>query len=130
MADRDRVSRRGFLQGAAWGVAAPYMLTSSALAAPASDRVTVGKIGCGGRGGGIGAVGGQIIAACDVWKPRRDRYAKSGAKAYRDFREMLLNDDIDAVAIATPDHWHVPTAIAAAKAGKDMYVEKPPGVSI
>jgi len=130
MADRDRVSRRGFLQGAAWGVAAPYMLTSSALAAPPSDRVAVGKIGCGGRGGGIGAVGGQIIAACDVWKPRRDRYAKSGAKAYRDFREMLLNDDIDAVAIATPDHWHVPTAIAAAKAGKDMYVEKPLGVSI
>ena len=131
-----KLTRRRFLKGtaaAAGAAAAPYVITSTALGArgkpPASDRVTVGKIGCGGRGGGIGGVGGQIVAACDVWKNRRARY-KGGVKAYGDFREMLTRDDIDAVCIATPDHWHVPTAIAAARAGKDMYVEKPLGVSV
>jgi len=53
-----------------------------------------------------------------------------GAKAYQDFRELLARDDIDAVVIATPDHWHVPVAIAAVRAGKDVYVEKPLGISI
>ena len=131
-------TRRRFLQGAAataaGALAAPYVLTSTALGAPgrraASDRVTIGKIGCGGRGNGIGGVGGQVVAACDVWKDRRERWAKRGGKAYADFRELLAQDDIDAVAIATPDHWHVPTAVAAAKAGKDMYIEKPLGVSV
>ena len=51
-------------------------------------------------------------------------------KAYADFRELLARDDIDAVVVATPDHWHVPIAIAAARAKKDAYVEKPLGVSI
>ena len=53
-----------------------------------------------------------------------------GGKAYADFRELLARKDIDAVVIATPDHWHVPLAIAAARAGKDAYVEKPLGISI
>ena len=128
------MSRRRFLVSGAAAAAAPYVITSTALGArgvpAASERVTVGKIGCGGRGGGIGGVGGQIVAACDPWKPRRERYARSGAKAYADFRDLLARDDIDAVAIATPDHWHVPVAVAAAQAGKDMYVEKPLGVSV
>ena len=51
-------------------------------------------------------------------------------KAYRDFRELLARNDIDAVVVATPDHWHVPIAIAAARAKKDAYVEKPLGLSI
>ena len=118
-----KTSRRRFLAGAAATAAAPYVITSTALGArgvrPASDRVTVGKIGCGGRGGGIGGVGGQIVAACDPWKPRRERYARGGAKPFDDFRELLAQDNIDAVAIATPDHWHVLTAIAAVRAGLD-----------
>jgi len=72
-------------------------------------------------------LGGQIVAACDPWKGRREKWAVT---AYADFRDLLARDDIDAVMIATPDHWHVPIAVAAAKAGKDMYVEKPLGVCI
>jgi len=127
-------SRRRFLALGAGGLAAaPYVLTSTALGAPgkppASDRVAVGMIGCGGRGGGLGC--GQVVAACDTWADRRERLAQRiGGKAYGDFRELLARDDIDAVTIGTPDHWHVPIAVAAAKAGKDMYVEKPLGVSI
>ncbi|MEE8452168.1 MAG: Gfo/Idh/MocA family oxidoreductase [Thermoguttaceae bacterium] len=126
-------SRRRFLKTAAATAAAPYVITSNALGAqgvdPASERVTVGKIGCGGRGSAIGAVGGQVVAACDVWKDRRDKWAeKTGCKAYADFRDMLLRDDIDAVCVASTDCWHVHHTVAAAKAGKDVYCEKPLGV--
>jgi len=58
------------------------------------------------------------------------RYGNADCKAYVDFRELLAREDIDAVGIATPDHWHVPIAIAAMKAGKDVHVEKPLGISI
>jgi predicted dehydrogenase len=137
MAILPRMTRRTVLKGASAlaGVAGfPYVAPASALGrdgrpAP-SDRVTVGKLGCGGRGGGIGAVGGEIVAAYDPWKPRRQRYARSGAKVYDDFRDLLADEHIDAVAIASTDHWHVPLTIAAARAGKDMYTEKPLGVSI
>ena len=139
---RRRQSRRGFLKGVGQGVAGtaagvaafPYVAPASALGlggrpAP-SNRVTVGKLGCGGRGGGIGAVGGEIVAAYDPWKSRRQRYSRSGAKAYDDWRDLLADPGIDAVAIASTDHWHVPLTIAAARAGKDMYTEKPLGVSL
>jgi predicted dehydrogenase len=122
---------------AAAGVAAaPYVITSTALGArgvpAASERVTLGHIGVGGRGGGIGRgfAGSQSVAVCDCWKNRRDRYLGGQGKVYADFRDLLADKSIDAVAIATCDHWHVPVAIAAAKAGKDAYVEKPLGVSL
>jgi predicted dehydrogenase len=75
----------------------------------------------------------RVAAVCDVNRLRREaaqqqvnnHYGDSGCAAYNDFRELLARDDIDAVLIASPDHWHVPHAVAAAKAGKDMYVEKP-----
>ena len=64
----------------------------------------------------------------DAYKDRREAYARLiKGKAYADFRELLARNDIDAVVIATPDHWHVPIAIAAARAKKDAYVEKPLG---
>jgi predicted dehydrogenase len=77
--------------------------------------------------------GAQVVAVCDVNARRREavrqqvdtRYQSTGCKAYNDFRELLARTDIDAVLIASPDHWHVPHAVAAAEAGKDMYVEKP-----
>ena len=131
----NKISRRAFVRTAGVSVAAPYVITSTALGAagtpPASERVTVGKIGCGGRGSGIGGVGGQVVAACDPWKDRRDRWAAiAKCKAHVDFRDVLFRDDIDAVCIATPDHWHVPIAVAAAKAGKDIYCEKPLGLTV
>jgi len=118
---------------------APYVITSTALGnqdtPPASERVTVGMIGCGGRGSGvfnniIGS-GGQPIAVSDAWKDRRDKWAERiKGTAYADFREMLARDDLDAVGVATTDAWHVHHTVAAAKAGKDIYCEKPLSVCI
>ena len=134
-------TRRRFLKAAGASVlAVPFIAPSSILgnnekAAP-SDRVTLGHIGVGGRGGSLlggfrGLRDAQPVAFADPFRSRRERWAKQlGGKAYNDFRELLVRDDIDAVVVATQDHWHVPITIAAARAGKDMYVEKPLGISI
>jgi len=151
-------SRRAFLKKtsacAAGSFMMPYVITSTALGTPstppASERVTVGHIGVGNQGGGLlqgflGVEGGQSIAVCDAFTNRRveraaqidKRYADATGKAdyaaclmIEDYRELLARDDIDAVVIATPDHWHVPIAMEAARQGKDMYVEKPLSVSM
>ncbi len=153
-----RLSRRDFLKSSAVAAAgafgAPYVITSAALGSgarpPASERITIGHIGVGGMGGGhvSGFVmhnDAQCVATCDPLKARREtwadyidaHYAKrstsgtySGCATYNDFREVLARDDIDAVVIAPPCHWHVPIALAAARAGKDIYVEKPLGLSV
>jgi predicted dehydrogenase len=145
-----RCDRRRFLQrlSTAAGVAAvPYVITSTALGAPgrppASDRVVTAYLGLGPRGllnlrEQLSCPQAQVVAVCDVWRPRRENaqatvdahYQNADCKAYVDFREILARDDIDAVGIATPDHWHVPMTVAAAKAGKDVCVEKPLGVSV
>jgi hypothetical protein len=152
------LSRRAFLKKtssvAAGSFMMPYVITSSALGTasmpPASERVTVGHIGVGNQGGGLlqgflGVNGSQSVAVCDAFKSRREqraaqidkRYADATGKAdykacmmIEDYRELLARDDIDAVVIATPDHWHVPAAMEAARRGKDMYVEKPLSVCI
>lgn len=139
------VTRRTFL-GSAMKAAVvssfPHIIPASALGADGhvapSNRVTVGAIGNGPQGNGV--LGNflrheeaHVVAVCDVNALRREatrklvdeHYAGEGCAAYNDFRELLARKDIDAVLIATPDHWHVPHAVAAAKAGKDMYVEKP-----
>ena len=74
----------------------------------------------------------QAIATCDVWKSRAlsEKDLAKAEHAYTDFRELLARDDIDAVVIATPEHWHVPICIAAAQAGKDMFCEKPLGTTV
>ena len=144
-----KLTRRGFLSHVAAAAAAPYVITSAALGAAdrpaASNRLTVGLIGNGGQGTGHvhGFTGNkmcQSLAVCDVDKGHRERakdivekaYAADkrdgkykGCDAYGDFRELLARDDIDLVLIATPDHWHGLVSIAAAKAGKDIYCEKP-----
>lgn len=109
----------------------------------ANSRITVGAIGVGlqGRGvmnGFLSQPTAQVVAVCDVKKDQLElgrtqvnqRYQNSDCATYGDFRELLARKDIDAVLIATPDHWHVYVAVAAAQAGKDMYLEKPMGLSL
>jgi len=126
---------------------------------PASERITMGFIGVGTQGGGhlLGGAwtyvpGGylarpdvQILGVCDVRKERResvtrrveDYYGKKGrdgaykgCEAYLDFRELLARDDIDAVLIGTPIHWHAMMTTMAARAGKDVYCEKPTALTV
>ena len=141
------MSRRFFLRKAAaigtTGLALPYIIRPSALGlagtVPASERITVGFIGTGSHGiamnlkSFLAQPDAQAVAVCDVdrghLKQGRDtvnkKYGNTDCAAYKDFREVLARDDIDAVMISTPDHWHVPMSIAAAKAGKDVECEKP-----
>lgn len=140
------MKRRTFLRTTL--AAFPLISTSCAhLRGPKapSNRVHLAAIGIGGRGTSVNlnAIASryedaQYLAVCDPMKDRREKAkeqfehfsGKGAVTAYNDFREVLVRDDIDAVVVATPDHWHVPIAIAAARAGKDMYVEKPLGVSM
>jgi predicted dehydrogenase len=144
-----RLCRRRFLRDVAAAsslAAVPYAITSTALGGegrpPASERVVTGYVGVGPRGflnvrEQLSCPEAQVVAVCDVWKNRRDEvkafvdahYKNNDCKAYNDFRELLARDDIDAIGVATADHWHVPVTIAAAKAGKDVSCEKPLGVS-
>ena len=155
--DKSKLSRRHFLKGAAVAAGTafggPLILPSSARGADGavapSNRITLGCIGVGGMGTGnmqnfLESPDVQVVAVCDVDKAHRDaakkivddKYAQingkthKGCDTYNDFRELLARPDIDAVMIATPDHWHALIAIAAAKAGKDMYSEKPLGLTV
>ena len=134
-------SRRRFLKHTAC-MLAPWVVPASVLGregqlAP-SERIGMGFIGLGGRGGGIMPAFVQrgvseCIAVCDVWRNRAE-HAKQrmGGKglATTDFRDVVGRDDIDAVVVATPDHWHVLIAIAAMRTGKDVYCEKPLSVTV
>jgi predicted dehydrogenase len=134
-------TRRTFLAASA---AAP-LVYSRASAYPANDKLALGFIGVGtmGRGhlgGFLGMSEVEVVAVCDVVKERLDsaaktvadryaRRAKSGTpaacKAYTDFRDVLAHPGLDAVVIATPDHWHTIPCILAARAKKHIYCEKP-----
>ncbi len=98
----------------------------------AQERVRVGVIGAGGRGrfmtGEFKEIGAQMDAVCDVYEPNLKAglaAANTGARAYTDYRRLLEDKEIDAVLVATPDHWHAQMVIDAVEAGKDVYVEKP-----
>jgi len=141
------MTRRRFLRATA-AIAAPLVLPASARGA--NDRVTMGCIGVGSRGTGLmrafmGCEDLQVIAVCDVQQERRERAKQlveahsargsgkakhEGCLACSDFREILAREDVDAVLIAPQDHWHGPIAVRAARAGKDIYCEKPLGVSV
>ena len=135
-------NRREFLKTAASAVAVPYVISSSALGAddrPApSERIVMGGIGIGNMGGGdMGAFLGrgdvQYVAVSDVRKGVREgsqarantHYSNTDCKAYNDFRELLDREDIDAVHIATPDHWHAIMIVEACRNGKDVFCQKP-----
>ncbi len=98
----------------------------------ANERVNVGLIGAGGRGrflaGEFKEIGFGIPAVCDVYRPNLEaglKLASPGAKDYADYRQLLADKSVDAVIVATPDHWHAQMVIDAVEAGKDVYVEKP-----
>jgi len=119
--------RRHFLGGGAISALAARRVIG------ANDRVVVGLVGCGGRGRYVAglmreAPGVEYGAAADVYMPNAERaqqWAGPNARAYQDFRRLLDQKDIDAVHIATPDHWHAIPTVLACQAGKDVYVEKP-----
>jgi myo-inositol 2-dehydrogenase / D-chiro-inositol 1-dehydrogenase len=98
---------------------------------PPSEEITKGIIGCGGISSSHLSLPGRLLALCDVDKGHlAQRMEQAGAAAngitgYHDFRELIARDDIDVVHVATPPHWHALMAIAAAKAGKDIWCEKP-----
>jgi predicted dehydrogenase len=140
-----RIDRRSFLKtAAAAGAAAmaPTIIPSSALgrdgAVPPSERIVLGGIGIGSRGTyDLGCFldqpDVQFVAVCDIKQARREaikktadkRYGNSDCRTYRDFRELLDQNDIDSVLIATGPNWHATASMYAAKAGKDIYCEKP-----
>jgi hypothetical protein len=141
-------NRRRFLKtlglaGAA-GIGFPTIVPSTVFGDDApSNQTTVASIGCGGRGSDImrqagGQSGTKMLAVCDVMESRREqraaewnkKYGSNVCIPYRDLREMLARRDIDCVTIGTPDHWHVPAALMAVRSGKDVYVEKPLGISM
>ncbi len=141
-----KLNRRQFLKSAtgftAGAAVFPYIVSSSALgqggSVAASNRIVMASIGVGSQGTGnmrgfLDKRGVQIVAVCDVDKAHRDgaknivdeKYGNNDCKTYSDFREVIERTDIDALSLALPDHWHSIPVIMAARAGKDMYGEKP-----
>jgi hypothetical protein len=150
------ITRRQLLKSSAAAacafISAPTILPARVFGAEApSNRITVGMVGMGRQAyysnlkSFLAASDVQVVAVCDVDTWRLDNARKAveahygkeqaagsfkGCSVFRDFRELLDRQDIDAVMISTPDYWHVPMAIAAAKTGKDICCEKPLTLSI
>jgi predicted dehydrogenase len=149
--NKNSSTRRHFLRQATGLVVgatvAPALVPASALgrggAVAPSNRITVGCIGVGPQGQGdmsgfLNQKDCQVVAVCDVKTDQLDlaraavnkKYQNNDCATYGDFRELLARKDVDACLIATPDHWHVLVGIAAVNAGKDIYLEKPMGLSM
>jgi len=128
----NRIERRDFIKRGVATVGAAAAAGANVLGA--NDRVRVGVIGPGRQGRGVMKTfmrnaDAQIVALCDVFQPQMDFAIKDakleGVDTYRDFRRMLDRKDIDAVIVASPDHWHALQTVMACQASKDVYVEKP-----
>jgi len=140
-----KINRRDFLKkttSAAVTIGFPYIVPSSVFAADGSvapsNRITIGCIGTGGKGTGdlnafLRKPQAHVLAVCDVDTRNRNnsrdmvnkKYGNRDCAAYNDFRDIIARSDIDAVSIATPDHWHAIPAIMAARAGKHIHCQKP-----
>jgi predicted dehydrogenase len=144
---QSRITRRRFNQGVAVGAG---LLASRAVAGPAaspatspSQPVRVGFIGVGNRGDQVlnaflAQKDTQIVALCDLYQPYLDAAARKVAErsgtppklVTKDYRRLLDSRDVDAVVVATPDHWHALQTVHACRAGKDVYVEKPLSLTV
>jgi predicted dehydrogenase len=134
-------NRRRFLTGAGSAAMLPWVARAAAgqtPATPANNRINLGVIGMGWQGPGnteafLNLADCQVVAACDIdanhlqaaVKKINEAYGNEDCKGYHDYRELLARDDIDAVMIAVPDHWHEIVATEAARRKKDIYAEKP-----
>ncbi|HVT29776.1 MAG TPA: Gfo/Idh/MocA family oxidoreductase [Lacipirellulaceae bacterium] len=122
----EATSRRSFLKHAGTGSLAAVALAAPTRAASANDKIVVGLIGCGVRGHRFFEYADYV---CDPDTKRLGAAAKQAgvdaSRAVADMRRLFDNNSIDAVVIATPDHWHAPAALLALQAGKHVYVEKP-----
>ena len=148
-----KLNRRNFLGKAAMGAAAVTIIPRHVLGGngftAANDRINLGYIGTGKQGRILldfftkNCKDTVPVAACEVYKAKLDRFTEQATKAlatngyqsdtvktYEFYRELLANPSVDAVVIATPDHWHAQIAVDAAKAGKDIYCEKPMALTI
>ena len=140
--DGGSVSRRSFLRTVAATALFPALVPRAALgrgAVAPSNRITLGFIGTGGHGinmnlkSFLAQPDAEVVALCDVDMRQLDRarnvlrehQPKADPFTTQDWREVIARDDVDAVVISTPDHWHVLPAIAAVRAGKDVHCEKP-----
>jgi predicted dehydrogenase len=130
------MNRRDFMKQAAMtgaALSAAPRLGSAAAQTPPSDRIAVGLIGSGARGQELleaaqQVPGVEIVALSDAYTGRAERAkVRTGGRAtiHADYHEILARPDVDAVIVATPDHWHSRVAIDALEAGKGVYVEKP-----
>lgn len=137
MNSTNQETRRNFIKksgGALAALSAPLVVSKQVFGA--NEKILMGIVGPGRRGSQV--MGDfmrtqdcQFIAACDLNKDRLNRVVSRGnLKAYTDYHEMFANKDIDAVIVATPDHWHALVTIHANMAGKDVYVEKPMTLTI
>lgn len=137
MKDRKDITRRRFLEtgGTCAATLAAMAGTAPAIhaAGSANETVGVGCIGLGVRGGTLcrqvaGVEGVKVVAACDVYKPHVEKGVRLSEnpeiRRYVDYHDLLADPNVDAVTIATPDHWHSRILMDAARAGKDVYIEK------
>ncbi len=147
-----QLNRRQFLKTTSvTALTTPFLISASwgAERTGPNERITLGFIGTGKQGGGLlhnflNQPNTQVLAVCDVDTTRREHFRKvvddfyrikgntdyKGCAEFKDYRELLARKDIDAVVIATPDHWHALNVVAACEAGKDIYCEKPLSLTI
>jgi predicted dehydrogenase len=135
-------TRRDFVKRSVSLLAVPYFVPAKSLGrsgfVPPSDRIVMGAIGCGGKGRHntgefLNDKRVQFVAACDVDRSHLKQgveevnrhYANQDCAAIEDFRQLIQRDDIDAVHVSTPDHWHAVASVRAMLTGKDVYCEKP-----
>jgi predicted dehydrogenase len=136
----EQIDRRDFFKRAAVGTAGVSLAMFGAGAGNvlgANDRIRLGLIGCGRQGvsnmENFIKQGVEVAAVCDVYEPNLQKGLEAAggkAKALKDFRQVLDDKEIDAVIVATPDHWHALPTVMACQAGKDVYVEKPICVAV